>query len=307
MVMKRRLRIIVHGGMHKTGTKSLQHLLAENRRRLADEGIYYPPSPEVNHAPYVSVKEKAWEPGICLRLLQEAERGRYDTVIMSCESVSTFSAEQFQKLHACFAGHHVKYVFCFRHWSGFFPSRWAQNARRDTQTFEAYTRAVTSPGSRHIDYRHDLVLAYAERCGDSDIAAVSHDNAVAEAGSVIPRLLQVLELPQHLISAFISQEIKLNRRAEWAGIELCRLFNGILSDRWQLAQDERYWSLAEHRACDSYFDVAPKIAALDPATLNSLSEIVARHSIRRAAAVADTEFVAKALADTHGRRFTNLI
>ena len=214
MVMKRRLRIIVHGGMHKTGTKSLQHLLAENRRRLADEGIYYPPSPEVNHAPYVSVKEKAWEPGICLRLLQEAERGRYDTVIMSCESVSTFSAEQFQKLHACFAGHHVKYVFCFRHWSGFFPSRWAQNARRDTQTFEAYTRAVTSPGSRHIDYRHDLVLAYAERCGREGTAAGSrgagrsrsrappphrsHRGAAIHGRAALPARRVADELEQHL-------------------------------------------------------------------------------------------------------------
>ena len=39
---ERRPVIIVHLGMHKTGTTSIQHFLARHRRRLREAGILYP-------------------------------------------------------------------------------------------------------------------------------------------------------------------------------------------------------------------------------------------------------------------------
>ena len=47
----RKRRLILHAGTPKTGTTSLQWHLGSNRRRLAEYGFWYPPSPEQVHVP----------------------------------------------------------------------------------------------------------------------------------------------------------------------------------------------------------------------------------------------------------------
>src|SRR5262249_33765085 len=161
-------------------------------------------------------------------------------------------------------------------WSSFLPSRWAQNSRRDTQTFDAYTRMISARASRHIDLRYDLVLAHASAHEGCNITAVSFDNAVMKHGSVIPSLLEAMEIPNDLVATLASWQRKLNQRGDWILIELSRLLNGILADRWKLPQDDRCRSLGEHRRCDVFFDLYHRIAALDPAVKESLSNVVVR-------------------------------
>ena len=48
------MELVLHAGIHRTGTTSLQRLLAKNRAALAAEGIAYPGEGQ-NHQPL------AWE------------------------------------------------------------------------------------------------------------------------------------------------------------------------------------------------------------------------------------------------------
>jgi hypothetical protein len=138
-----------------------------------------------------------------------------------------------------------------------------------------------------------------------DVTAVSYDNAVATHGSVVPDLLRALAIPPDLIDAGQALQTRRHVRDDWRVIELCRLFNGILADRWRMPQDDRCRSLAEHRGC-TFFDLAPKIAALDPAVQGTFSAIVMRRRVTRVPEVpADT--VLDDMTATYGHRFANPI
>ena len=88
------IRLAVHVGPHKTGSTSVQRALAANRERLADSGVWYPPSlanaqfPD-QHADIAILLATSLIPS-ALEWLQQAgdEAGRRgcDTVFLSSEN-----------------------------------------------------------------------------------------------------------------------------------------------------------------------------------------------------------------------------
>lgn len=300
------MRIIIHGGMHKTGTTSLQHILAANRATLLEEGIWYP-GPDAQHHRMLNVKDNDWTPIVCINSLQEAKQNGSETVILSGEVVSTFSSEQFHRLTTCFSEHELTYLFCFRHWWDYFPSRWSQNcSRRDTQTLDAYVRAVMRSESEHADYRFDLVIARAASSGSCRVAAVSYDNAMVVDGSVLPAMLQAAGLPRDLIKQLDSHQTWQNTRNDPMLVELCRLLNGAIADRRKLPQDDLCRSVAEHRKVCDVFDLPSKIALLEDSVRDEMFAIIATHEARTLN-TPDIHAVLKNLTLEHGSQFLNKI
>ncbi len=89
-------RAIVHIGMPRTGSTSLQHVLATLQPALAGEGVLYPevkprsfPWPSPNHQPFgetLDGRRPAHEKAECLAMLSEAlSTTEADTVILSYE------------------------------------------------------------------------------------------------------------------------------------------------------------------------------------------------------------------------------
>ncbi len=298
------LRIIVHGGMHKTGTTSLQHLLAANRNALLKEGICYPDVEETHHQ-MLNVKRADWVPDTCLECLDQARQMGAETVIFSSEVVSTLSVKQFRTLTASLSHQDLTYLFCFRHWWDYFPSRWSQNcSRRDTQTFDSYVQAVAHCDSEHPDYRFDLVLDRAVSSGNCRVAAVSYDTAMATEGSVLPELLRAAGLREAAVKLLDSRQIRDNARHDGTVIELCRLFNGLVADRNGWPQDDLFRSVAEYRRCLQMFDLVPAIAALGDAVRDEMVAIVADHGFKKAS-LPDVRHLELALLNGYGSLFTN--
>src|SRR3972149_5479928 len=107
--------------MHKTGTTSLQALLAENRNLLLSEQILYPDLGLTHHGPLLNVRRPEWSPDRCSSLLEWCRRMKVHTILLSGEIVSTFSIHEFRKLEHCFPECDLQFVFCFRHWVEYWP------------------------------------------------------------------------------------------------------------------------------------------------------------------------------------------
>ena len=298
-----RLHIVIHGGMHKTGTTSLQYLFATNRAALLKEGICYPSFQETHHR-IVNMRRPDWDPSLCLNALDEARQSGARKLVLSSEVVSILSAQQLRKLSACFSAHDLTYVFCFRHWHPFFRSRWTQNcARRDSQTFRSYVETVIEPDLGHPDYRYDLIMDRAVSTGNS-VVALSYDNAIAADGSIVPAVLRAAGFPDHLISRLAAQPALLNSRGEPGLLEICRLLNGIIAERRQLPQDDLCRSVAQHRQCRAGFDLLPKIRAAAPDIRSRMTAAITSFPMK-VMQPPDVSAVMNSLWESHGHRFAN--
>ncbi len=290
--------------MHKTGTTSLQAALAANRELLLAHGIVCPSVRAVPVRAIRSAEDATWQATV-RGLVEDAARLRAHTVLISHETLSTFSAEHLRAVAACLDGHDIRYVACFRHWSGFLPSRWTQNCmRRDAQTFEEYLAMVCDPVAPHIDHRFDLVLARAtDAFGASAVAAVSYDAAVERDGSALRDLLRALGLPDGIVSALARAE-RVNARRDWRLTELTRLFNGLIAERLGLPQNGLCRAVRDAVPCDEFFDLRPLIERLDAASSARLLELldVERYELTRDVPSVDT--AARGL-DAYAALFTN--
>ncbi len=269
------MKVVVHGGMHKTATTSLQSMMHKNRERLLQLGIFYPNSGGIHHDILLNVKRPDWNPEKLNSQLLAAENSKADLCFLSAEVVSTLSRIQFAALNECFNNYNTVYVFCFRHWVEFLPSRWAQySRRRDTQSFDHYLDYVTSPSNNHINCKFTNVLRLAE--GYKKIG-ISFQNAIASPYGVVGTILRSIDFSNNLISELSSQPVHLNRRLDWATNEIIRLLNGIVADRLSLPQNDLSNSACLHKQCDVFFDLGEMISQLKSEIIGELRSCILTH------------------------------
>ncbi|WP_102959150.1 hypothetical protein [Mangrovicella endophytica] len=273
-----RVRVVLHGGMHKTGTTSLQAALLSCRDALAASGIWYPRGEVRQAAQLINVKRADWSPEPIARVIAECQRGGAHTLLLSLESISTFSALDFKRLTACFEDCELAYVFVFRHWATYLPSRWSQYIkRRDSQTCADYVAGISR--SEHPDHRFDLIVERALASGPCRVEAVSYDRAVEDQGSVLPAVIRAIGLPEalgHTIAASASWRHRTGGRER---LEVTRLLNGALADRLGLPQDDNVRAVGEGRLSDVFFDLDP--AELPRAEFSAIVQLGRSTSVRQ--------------------------
>ncbi|WP_141245152.1 hypothetical protein [Mesorhizobium sp. WSM3860] len=268
------MKIFIHGGMHKTATKSLQSLLYQKRALLIERGIYYPDIGAPHHHSLLSTKRKGWSPEVCTNEIRNAEDAGAHSLILSAEGVSILSAGQFRQLSNTFRGHDLTYIFCLRHWAGYMPSRWSQYCRRrDTQTFADYVAAASNPTLRHVDLHFDDVLGNAITSADCGLKVVSYNNALATDG-VLAALLSAFDFDDSLVSALNDEETWTNARDAWRTVEISRLLNGVLASRRGLRQNELFLAVGERRACSEFFDLSSRFAMVDAQLMSDLGDML---------------------------------
>lgn len=257
--MSSSLRVLIHGGPHKSGTTSFQSLMASSRERLLEAGVFYPDCPNGQHAPILNTKSPSWENGALRAAVEAARAAGARTLLMSAEVVCSIGVNGFRRLANSLDDCDLAFVFVFRHWSTFLPSRWAQNSkRRDSQPLGTYVDRALA-WDAHVDHRYDLVLRDCLEGASASVIALSFDWAVEEHGSVIPALVEALSLPAFLTNT--AEGSRANATSDRDVIELVRLLNGAVADRLDLPQDDLFVCRGEHRQCATLFDAA---AALGP-------------------------------------------
>lgn len=110
--------VIVHIGVHKTGTSAIQAFLARNRQRLAERGIHYQPTPEgewPNHhlvaASFKYNSPAGYGENLVGRLLAEANDNR---IVVSSEMFCEADLD-IPRFLSALRGHEIRVIAYLRH------------------------------------------------------------------------------------------------------------------------------------------------------------------------------------------------
>jgi hypothetical protein len=298
------MRIVIHGGMHKTGTTALQTLLQDNRDLLAAHGVWYPDVGGQEQGMALNVRNPAWTPETAAELIASA--AEFEIAFLSAEVVSAFSTDQLVRLRQAF-DRPLSFVFCFRHWADFLPSRWVQNSkRRDSQSFDRYVAAV-SANREHSDFWFDKVLARASAAPDCAVHAVSYQNAVASGETPTGAVLRAAGFQPALVAKLVPLARRRNERIDWATGELARLLNGAAAARLGLPQDDACQAVAFFRRRDRMLELVPRFHLLAPPLRGRLiGAVEARATERVVDELPRLAEATEALQQSHAGRFINL-
>ena len=268
-----RLKIFLHGGMHKTGTTSLQNLLASEREELLKWGICYPGIRTQHHNLIFNIRKPGWTPKLLLDQLDFAVQRSASSIIFSAEVLSVLSDTEIKQLRYYLGDHEIIFIFVIRHWCDYLPSRWAQNCKvRDSQTFRAYIANLRDRYQEHLDIRFDITLNKFRLNTDAQIKAISYSNSRKLNRSVVTEIFTAMEFPTELRKKLSVKERAINLRLSWLEIEQYRLLNDALSEHLGLNKNTLFQVLGEYRAGDVSYNLRSK--SIDQKFLDSLLEII---------------------------------
>ena len=302
------MRIDIHGGMFKTATTTAQRVMTRERDLMLESGLYYPPkTAPANHI--LNVRRPDWSPEPVLDQVRAAQALGCDRVIFSGEAVSILSADEAARLRACLAGHQVRFVFSFRHWADYLPSRWSTySLRRDSQPLSAYIRKLRTEFPMHIDLRFHQLVERFSAVGD-DFRAVSYCNEKARGQSVVAALFQALDLPSELAASLLQSARFENTRRAWDQVELLRLLNGVVARHLGLNQDDLCHSIGTFGTGNIPFVLERHLDEIPPDISGPVLERI--HQARRVLHLNPKEDWLEQLAETFQARcagyFTNLL
>jgi hypothetical protein len=144
--------VLLHIGVQKTGTTSLQRVLAGRRDRLRQLGIVYPGTDENHLTPVFALAGRriGWKTGGRLpsrrawdRLTREVSRARDAAVIVSAESLCEFDVETAARVVDGLGGSNVNIVVTLRPLEKLMPSTWQQYLKSGaTHRYDKWLRDV---------------------------------------------------------------------------------------------------------------------------------------------------------------------
>ncbi len=211
--------MIIHAGVHKTGTKAIQTYLAAHDSQLAERGILYPQTGRSKLEPIKTGHHKlamAFErnpdrvPTLLARLRREIARSDADTVLLSSEQFSLLKADEIALL-ASELGLPIRIVFYYRKQSDFVQAAYSTRVcnfqeARDFATFAA-------DDMDRLDF-FALAERWADVCGRSNVMARSYDRSTLLDGNVIPDFLAAIgiEMPE------TDQAVWANQSLSWQAL-----------------------------------------------------------------------------------------
>jgi len=274
------MKIVLHTGMSKTGTTTVQNVLASQTEPLARYGF----RAFINPLQIVVNYEQFFDPDWLQVQVKSALDDGLHTLIFSAEIMSTYDAAQLSAIFDVFSKHDIICVTCFRHWPGYLPSRWSQNClRRDTQSFPEYFKTITSPDYADKTEPHfDNVVRNMELAGADSIKIMSYDNAVAGAG-ILTECLKAFGFSQAFISKVTSETHWQNKRREALDIEILRLFNGVYARQKGHKPNALFDGLMTGMPVKHLYDFAPKIARIlvgCPALKEQLEDAITSQNVK---------------------------
>lgn len=215
-------RLFLHAGTHKTGTTSIQFLLAENRQKIAEAGmrvIVDPPS-ATGHATncasiaHAFVRQRLWTPsrmgnpgkmqfGDALAIqhfLRQMQARGFDSAILSAEALCYLrTQEELDSLRACLAKLDCEVV----------PLVYLRNTQDWRASWSAWLNKLDyvqafrqrQPDQFRLldDWYFDrrAICAFWSQVGATPMF-IDYDKVMAQHGSVIPSFLRITGLPATL-------------------------------------------------------------------------------------------------------------
>lgn len=246
-----KLDVIVHGGMHKTGTTAVQAWMMQNRAVLAEQGIAVL-TPQL--LPFLWRGDAQALTQDLRGLLEQARAAGVTRVLISHEGISHMQPDRLLAFRRALDGHPTQFLLAVRHWNGFLPSRWKQNCRRaDTQPFQQMLRDMLVEGSTHGNLRFDHLVSRLLAARFDRLSVLSYDVARG-SGGIVKAVLDAAGIDAAVTAA---QADRIEN--ESLGIyqaDMLRLFNGMRSVQQGLPRDPLHFSVDPARGAPRahYFD-----------------------------------------------------
>lgn len=262
-------RAYVHVGTHKTGTTSIQALLAMNERAFREAGVYIPKSGRIDGAS-AALHNVAWELSGDPRFDQN--RGTFNDVL--CEAASEnaevlcLTSEDFGLMHANVAvleklrdgltsiGYEPKVILYLRPQADYAESLYAEVIEGQDIDFGSFLAAVLSEG------------AYLTSLFDYDRLTTSFA-ATFGANSMIVRTYRSSASPERLLADFT--RIIAPAPIDFHRLTLPRVLNRMTNFPMVVAMRE------QQVGCTAHHSMAPD-QPFDPLGLLDIIQIVARFS-----------------------------
>jgi hypothetical protein len=210
-------KILIHIGMGRCGSTSIQYALRLKRSELAARGIHYPetkPNEDGHHVlgllsdDKIEEAERAWRD-----VLSEFDKSGYHTLLLSTEMFIAIPTKLFQTVRRLISGYSVNVIFIVRNQKELLPSTYAQwiKARIAFRSFEHFYRVTNQEwhftriierwenafGAENIRCgvitpKADAVQIFAECCGGVEISEVLKNTRIRINAGMNPSLLPFL-------------------------------------------------------------------------------------------------------------------
>lgn len=185
-------KLVLHIGMHKTGTTSFQQSLTPRvRERVIKDGWLLATTPGE-----VLVRSHTYQPQWVRQLGGQIRAGQ--NVLISHEGLSVLSMAQWsQLLHDLnLPSASIQTVMVFRHWNTWLVSRWQQSCKAcDSLSFHSFIRQLLDWPQPRIDFDYDLCLLHPQQAGLAPSRVLGYEHALQAHGSILPDLYRATGLP----------------------------------------------------------------------------------------------------------------
>lgn len=237
--------VIVHIGVHKTGTTALQAALADARGDLSEHGVRYPGRRQAHHAAAISVIGKTWgwsgkggerkDLANFDRLSRQiaAHQGR---VIVSSEHWCESPDDVAQQTVAAFGAERVQVVVTLRNIGNLLSSSYQQYLKYGLRArYEPWLENLFAQddGSRMspsfwLRNHHDVVLErWARAVGPQNVTAIVLENV--DRAAMFIAFAQLLGVPDEILTS--RMDLTSNRSMTAQEAELLRRVNvGVKND-----------------------------------------------------------------------------
>lgn len=261
-------RVVLHIGLHKSGTTYLQSVLAENAGALAEHGVYVPAGPgappvlravdDLQGRRQVAADERRTA-GQWAALVAAVRGCGRPLAVVSDERLSLSGAASIDRVASSFAGCEVHVVVTVRDAARTLVSSWEEAVRgRATWTWDEYVAAVRDEARRGVNparsfwVRQDLLritAAWEAVVPPERLTVVTTPPAGSDPGLLLARFGEACGIDPQWCPRPPRRE---NAAIGPAATELLRRFNAVTAD----ALDRRQYNRLVK------FVIAPRLAAI---------------------------------------------
>ncbi len=215
------MRIVIHIGVHKTGTTAIQTLLSRNTEILNEFGFYYAPTlPDVwpNHHPLVNAFKRSAPLGIGEELLANLlMRADGRTVLISSEMLCETDID-IERLMTSLRGHDVEVIGYIRHPCDILCAAYDEVVRHFDHH---WTQPINEPPLAYDPGQVHGLNGWLNR-GDIKLSLSPYDPKQWPEGSLYLDFLALLNLP---IAGFDIELGRVNESLPRGSAEKLRAFN----------------------------------------------------------------------------------
>lgn len=212
-------KILIHIGMGRCGTSSIQRALRIKRAELAAVGIHYPvtnPESDAHHLLGLLADDKYEEVELRWReVLAGFEKNGSPTLLVSSESFIGISKRLFESIRRLLSGYTVEVVFIVRNQKELLPSIYAQWIKEEIafRSFDHFYRVTKQEwhfteiiarwseayGAENIKCGTlcpgaDAVRVFAQCCGVVELGDILKDTNIRINAGINPMLLPLIVL-----------------------------------------------------------------------------------------------------------------